>query len=308
MLSIGILGFIVWGQMVALNITKCWNLQINKMKSASNFTSEIKCDKNFNLSISEPNNTYFFDLNNKTPFKKNKIFNLPKSHLNTSSLERGEINEVSVYNINEEFYDWFVGFAEGDGYFHITTNKKSVYFVFHLGEKDGLLLEKITKYLNMGTLRQTKIKNWRWVVSKQTDIYKLAQIFNGRIHFIKRHRQYENWLKILNNKLDNNNKIVLLPIKKLSLDNAWLSGLTDAEGCFNVTIHKGNRLDLRYILDQKYPDIIFEELIKLINGTIYLRKPSLTYRYTLRNPTLILDYLDKYPLLSKKKVILIDLK
>jgi LAGLIDADG endonuclease len=48
--------------------------------------------------------------------------------------------------------------------------------------------------------------------------------------------------------------IIMIPVKP-SLRDSWLSGLTDAEGCFSVNIYKGSNKNkycrCRYILDQK---------------------------------------------------------
>lgn len=53
-------------------------------------------------------------------------------------------------------------------------------------------------------------------------------------------------------------KIILSPIEfkkpenEPSLNNAWLSGFTDAEGCFTVSIKSSISFAIRFILSQKH--------------------------------------------------------
>ena len=53
-------------------------------------------------------------------------------------------------------------------------------------------------------------------------------------------------------------KIILSPIEfkkpenEPSLNNAWLSGFTDAEGCFTVSIKSSIGFAIRFILSQKH--------------------------------------------------------
>lgn len=66
--------------------------------------------------------------------------------------------------------------------------------------------------------------------------------------------QLSEWIKILNSKsysiVFNSNKLTI------SLFDAWLSGFTDAKGCFNVSIYSepryklGFKTRIRFILDQ----------------------------------------------------------
>jgi len=98
-------------------------------------------------------------------------------------------------------------------------------------------------------------------------------------------------------------------VKSPSLDNAWLSGFTDREGCFAVGFKKtpskvGYGIRLRYILDQNDGLNLFTHIINLLGGTVYLRENKNTYRYTLtafRLQKAILKYFDLFPLKSKKR-------
>ena len=94
------------------------------------------------------------------------------------------------------------------------------------------------------------------------------------------------------------------------MNNGWLSGFTDAEGCFNVSILKNSRylsgyvVQLRFILDQQNENIL-KDISQMIGfGSVTLRnKTNGVYRY---NSTgfvrmiLIRKYFDEFPLKTKK--------
>lgn len=66
----------------------------------------------------------------------------------------------------------------------------------------------------------------------QASVRLLAHLFNGNLVIDRRISQLKYWLDIFKD-------IELKPTPKVpSLNNAWLSGFTDAEGCFNIKIEK----------------------------------------------------------------------
>ena len=96
----------------------------------------------------------------------------------------------------------------------------------------------------------------------------------------------------------------------VTLQDAWLSGFTDAEGCFNVTITSnaryalGHVIRMRYILDQKDSSIlqVIRNLFGL--GKVTLRSETDgVYRYTITGFKLmggVVSYFKVFPLLTKK--------
>nr|QYC94360.1 putative LAGLIDADG homing endonuclease [Oedogonium sp. 244] len=85
----------------------------------------------------------------------------------------------------------------------------------------------------------------------------LAILFNNNIVLYKRFNQLSLWIDSLQSRNIWKYGAKQIKPKKLTLDNAWFSGLVDAEGCFNVNITKrseslnGHRIRLRFIVDQK---------------------------------------------------------
>lgn len=103
---------------------------------------------------------------------------------------------------------------------------------------------------------------------------------------------------------------MLIPTKFLpSLSDAWISGFTDAEGTFYISIvhtgltKTGYRINLRYMLDQKYAIELLTHIKNLfICGKVVVRKPDM-YRYccdSFVGVIPIISYFDTFPLKSKK--------
>jgi LAGLIDADG endonuclease len=98
---------------------------------------------------------------------------------------------------------------------------------------------------------------------------------------------------------------------KPTLKDAWLSGFTDAEGCFNVKIEKrsntvtGFRVMLRFILDHKNSQYLFLQLRDLFSyGAVSFRgETNGVYRYqvnSFKGLIPIRNYFLNLPLKSKK--------
>jgi len=94
---------------------------------------------------------------------------------------------------------------------------------------------------------------------------------------------------------------------KISLEDAWLSGFTDAEGCFNVSILKrlesklGFIVILRFMLDQKDAESLLISIKHLLNyGNVVLRaKTNNVYRFYIDSfigLTKVKEYFLKFPL------------
>ena len=266
--SIGLLGFLVWSQWLAflkrefkvINFTIGWKgwyffntfYSLNLKKNAQSAGNLLKGSSE---TICEDTYYSFF-------YYYNYLYNKP-------------------FNQDINWLNWFIGFVEGDGAILAYNNRCS----FIITQKDLSILYHIKKVLGFGriTLHYNKNNNnisyGRYIIDDKKNIFLLYLIFNGNLRLENRVLQLKRWYdQLLNCKFIISNNIILnkyitytvkITNKESLLNNAWLSGFTDAEGCFSVKITK-NRNNLSYIrnvfiLDQKNE----EELLNNISLILY---------------------------------------
>ncbi len=161
-------------------------------------------------------------------------------------------------------------------------------------------LENFNDKINKGKIRTTSI------FSLNNNDFKLSlKLSNLTNH------------KVINEKFDNFNltnqnqvKLIKLVESKIlpSLNNSWLSGFTDAEGCFTVSFLSipSNAFRLRYIVSQKGDENlpILSHLILLFKGGIIeAHSAKSNYSYILSgkdNCYKIYNYFKNFPLKTKK--------
>nr|YP_010714062.1 LAGLIDADG homing endonuclease [Fuscoporia gilva]WDD39625.1 LAGLIDADG homing endonuclease [Fuscoporia gilva] len=230
----------------------------------------------------------------------------------------------ALNTISDEFLIWFIGFTEGDGSFIISKTRKNILqFVITQSTEDVKILELIQKTLGFGKISKQGKRTSRYIVQDIKNIYLLILLFNGNIVLPTRKLKFRAFLKDLNDKISkgkiksssifSSNKQVEL-IKPLdlkilpSLNNSWLSGFTDAEGCFTVSFlsKPSNAFRLRYIVTQKGDENlpILSHLIFLFNGgLIEAHSAKSNYSYVLtgkKNCYKIYNYFKNFPLKTKK--------
>lgn len=272
-ISIGLLGFIVWSfyyisiqlvgkvmallcrETVVINFTIGWDVM---MLLTTFYSSNVN---NYNQSAGNSSiveYAYFC--------KKKGQFTIKR---NGSSETIRESSFVKFRNSYEQFYSksfyendnwlfWLVGFIEGDG--AILEHKGRCRLV--ITQKDPKVLIEIQNTLGFG-----KVKNFdkysRFIVEDNNNCLLLYLILNGNLVLEHRINQLSKWYFSLNKapklKLESLG-LNLIPflIKKAvkpSLSNSWISGFTDAEGCFSIVVGKNRKnediVKARFILDQK---------------------------------------------------------
>lgn len=211
--------------------------------------------------------------------------------------------------INDKFKWWFIGFTEGDGSFIVN---KDGYLEFKITQSsvDAQILFYIKKELGFGSVCiQDKInKTHHYRIRDKKNILKLIQIFNGNIVTNFKLNQFKVWVYAFN-KVYKTNLDFIEDKHELTLNNAWLSGFTDAEGCFtsftSVSKSTGQYITtVRYVISQK-DDIKFsKDLAEKINGYITHVKSYNGYNTVVNFGKLnkILRYLKNYPLKTKKLI------
>lgn len=305
MMSIGVLGFVVWSQVLAFHICEnmvinfaiCWN----SLVSISTFNSENLigyAQSARNLSFSSfpvlwVNNTKAEKSSSETT--REISFNLD---------EYRKISGKNYNEISDSWLTWFIGFSEGDGAFLTGKNKR---LVFVLTQKETTILNHIHETLGIGRVT-TYGKFSRYRVDDKKGILFLIALFNGNLVLNKRKTQVKKWLDTIDIKQKNNNVFPLI-------NNSWLSGFIDAEGCFNVTLFKrkcmtlGYQVKLRFMIDQK--DSLHEMLYIKNQLNLYLshrklKKGSIGTMHRIESNSfikvpLIIEYINRFKLKTKKQ-------
>nr|YP_313631.1 LAGLIDADG homing endonuclease [Epidermophyton floccosum]AAW78237.1 LAGLIDADG homing endonuclease [Epidermophyton floccosum] len=219
-----------------------------------------------------------------------------------------EIDNNNIY-LKNEFKYWFIGFTEGDGLFSVYKDK---YLEFKITQSsnDAQILFYIKKELGFGSVMlQDKInKTHQFRVRKKESILKLIEIFNGNILTKHKNIQFANWIQAYN-KLYNKNIIYKKNIIDINLNNSWLAGFTDSQGCFTVSTIKKNKYNsrqvtVRYILSQKGELDLLNKIALLLNGKVHYIKYYNGYNMVVNLTKLnnILNYLKLHKLKTKKLI------
>ena len=223
------------------------------------------------------------------------------------SLGSSETTREAVI-LDNKFKWWFMGFAEGDGSFILNKNG---YLEFKVSQSsnDAQILFYIKKQLGFGSVsvQSKKNKTHHFRVRNKNNLLILIDIFNGNIVTKSKNIQFKSWLQGFN-KIYNTNIYYIEPKIKLSLNNAWLSGFSDAEGCFTSSVYTTKTskfaVAVRYIISQK-DDIEFsKQAAILLNGYVTHVKSYNGYNTVVNfgKLNIILNYLHNYPLKTKKLI------
>jgi len=223
--------------------------------------------------------------------------------LGSSETTREEIN------IDEKFKWWFIGFSEGDGSFILN---KDGYLEFKVTQSsvDAQILFFIKKELGFGSVSLQDIKNktHHFRVRDKKNILKLIHIFNGNIITNYKFNQFKYWVIGFNKKYNMNIKW-LEPHHTLNLNNGWLAGFTDAEGCFTSTVFTSKTtgktiVTVRYIVSQKDDMQFSKNLATLLNGYVTHIKSYNGYNTVVNfgKLNIILKYLKNNSLKTKKLI------
>lgn len=230
------------------------------------------------------------------------------NYYNPSIIKHPYIIKNNPYQ-SKDFIYWLIGFTEGDGSFIINTNKnrnnKNLEFKITQSSNDAQILFYIKKNLGIGSVSvQDKNNNThQFRIRDKNGILKIINIFNGNIYLNKTQNKFKEFVEIYNETYKTNIKI-LENKNEPTLENAWLAGFTDAEGCFTISFIKNKYFIIRYILSQKYEDNFMNKLALLLDGNTYILKCGTTNMVVnYLNLIKIIKYLNKYGLKTKKLII-----
>lgn len=235
------------------------------------------------------------DKNNKKDFN----FNAFSKYMKKSNLS------VPDYN----FLTWFVGFTEGDGSFVMIKRDKAQIFNVTQSIHDKQVLYKIQSKLGFGTvLEEPRGAMARFIVQDKVNLMRIALLFNGNLVLPTKQKQFKEWLSWG----PNLPMVPKLSLGCLSLENAWLSGFTDAEGCFTASLsEKSNHIRLNFTLHQNGEENkqTLEKLVNLFSaGSINRDKRAKAHYYYrimgIKNCYNLYPYFNTYTLLTKKQTVI----
>ena len=213
---------------------------------------------------------------------------------------------------SNKFLTWFIGFSEGEGCFTV-NNRGDLAFIITQSTSDIIVLHYIKETLGFGKVISQSIKCSRYVTQSKKEIEIIISIFNGNTVLPTRQKSLDLFIKGFNNWASKGN-IKLQAVTTInntilpSLNNSWLAGFTDGEGCFTCSIGDKNGFSYNYSIAQKGESniAILQELCVLFKGGIvssHYVKDVYEYRIAgVKACPNIFNYFDKYTLLTKKSI------
>lgn len=129
---------------------------------------------------------------------------------------------------DEEFGYFLAGLVEGDGWF----GKKELHIIF--SETDKSLAYFIKKRIGYGNVYKIKDKKAvRYICKNKEGLLIILYLINGKL--VSKYK-YDQLIK--HNYSEDFNINIMPPLNNLSLDNYWLAGFTQADGCFHISVVK----------------------------------------------------------------------
>lgn len=241
--------------------------------------------------------------------KKNTTFNF------TFFYKKFDIIYPNLIKPSKSFLEWFIGFSEGEGSF-ILAKRGDMSFVVTQSCYDVKVLNYIKDNLCFGKVivQSSRQKTHRYLVQDIKNISLICELFNGNMVFPTRKARFISFLSFFNERLLKKN-VETIPIIynniTLSLNDCWLLGITDAEGCFSSSILSNSyAYRIRYILSQKW-DVNKEVLSNILDlfganiGSIVPHNEPNTWEIRIngvKNCEIILNYFDKHNLKTNKQL------
>ena len=302
MMSIGVLGFVVWSHhmySVGLDVDKLVFTEKILLYAGNSLLSSplvlVALGIIYLLFIkgqSAGNFSFSTEATAATKNTYNKYSNLPK-------ISEHVANHKS--NLTADEFGYFLaGLIEGDGWF----GKKQLHIVF--SQNDVSLAYLIKKQLGYGNVYKNKDKNAvRYICKHERGLSYILALINGKL---LSNYKYDQLVK--HNYAEHFNISILPPSNQLSLDNYWLAGFTQADGCFHISVAKskshltGYSVRLEYSLKQN-DDLPLKLLYNKLNmGNLSKYSTGIScYKSTgFKTALCLINYFDQFNLFAGKYV------
>lgn len=221
---------------------------------------------------------------------------------------------MKLHELNKkQQFEWFIGFAEGDGSWQVDDMDRSIFII---NQQEPKVLYKIKKLVGYGQItgpyqNRNGSTYYRYRVGNRKGAKQLIEIFNGRFVLNKTKKRFEKYLKAYNDQ-NSTDEIPLSNNKHVpTLDDPWLSGFIDAEGSFSGVVRKSpendepSAVNIRFTLVQKYEQETMNYLSNLLGAySSYYKSNNVTRIFctSIKSRNIIIQYLSKYPLHSNKNI------
>ena len=222
----------------------------------------------------------------------NKYINLPKI---------SEHVPKHKSNLTEDEFGYFLaGLIEGDGWF----GKKQLHIIF--SESDISLAYYIKKQIGYGNVYKIKDKKAvRYICKHARGLSYILALINGKL---LSNCKYDQLIK--HNYAEDFNISIIPPSNNLSLDNHWLAGFTQADGCFHISVAKskthktGYSVRLEYSLKQNddLPLKLLYNVMKMGNLSKYSTGISCYKSTGFKTAVNLINYFDKFNVFAGKYV------
>lgn len=226
---------------------------------------------------------------------------------------------------DDKWNQWFAGVTDGDGYFYINKNERSVSYEITTHSTDARLLYNIKNKLKTGSVTLRSGSNSvRYRIKQKASILDIIKRLNGKLHNPTRVSQFKNVCLLYNIEYIESSTLILK-------SDTYLSGLIDSDGSVSISVSRSSTHDsqisgvqgriCRLTNAKGFSQIslkitsshkVYLDLIKnsYNYGTVYLEKANLNkknphnkYHWTIRSEEDFLslyEYLKKNPLKSVK--------
>ena len=204
-------------------------------------------------------------------------------------------------NLSDTDFGYFLaGLIEGEGWFGF----KELHIIFN--EKDISLAYFIKKRIGYGNVYKIKNKKAvRYICKHEKGLSIILYLINGKLISKPKYDQL-----IKHNYSENFDYLILPPSNILNLDNYWLAGFTQADGCFHISIAKSKThktgFSVRLEFSIKQNDVLpLKLLYNLLNmGNLSQYSNGIwCYKSTgYKTAALLIDYFDKFNVFAGKYI------
>lgn len=206
---------------------------------------------------------------------------------------------------SQSFLEWIVGFSEGDGSFVVNSRGTAVFVITQLTD-DIQVLQYIQRTLGFGRVIKQGSRTIRFIVEDTASVTLLVALFNGNIVFPLKQASFAKFLVAYNNRKKVITVTFISTLITPTLNDYWLCGITDAEGCFTCSLLGNSKAyRFRFMLGQlgeiNLP--VLTHITTLIGGVVRSHTAVGVNELTvngIRNITRVFNYFDSHQLITKK--------